>query len=185
MRRAARLSRAIGLSALGLLIATAGALAAGDGVYAGGSPKANRYMDIELQVLPGDRRANWRIDVYGPCTEYERLGRTVGTDAGDTPTDPQLRISGGRFTLRWHAHNSLSNLALLLPARRPRRRRRVRGYLPLPRERGARVSLRLARAPLARSPQARRLSINRVLGSPARMGHIASLGIPPQPRWEL
>ena len=47
---------------------------------------------------------------YGPCTEYEHLGRTVGTDAGNTPQDPQLRISGGRFALNWHAHSSLSNL---------------------------------------------------------------------------
>jgi hypothetical protein len=79
-------------------------------VYDGGSRKANRYMDIELQVLPSGHRANWRIDVFGPCTENERLGRTVGTDAGNTPPDPQLRISGGRFVLGHHAHNMLSNL---------------------------------------------------------------------------
>jgi hypothetical protein len=77
------------------LVATAGALAAGGRVYAGGSPKANRCMDIEIQVLPGDRRGNWRIDLYGPCTEYERLGRTVGTDAGNAPADPQLRRVAG------------------------------------------------------------------------------------------
>ena len=67
-------------------------------------------MDIEIQVLSAGRRANWRIDVFGPCTENLRLGRTVGTDAGNTPQDPQLRISGGRFALNWHAHSSLSNL---------------------------------------------------------------------------
>jgi hypothetical protein len=92
-------------------VATAGALAtAGGRVYAGGSRKANRFMDIDLQVLAGDRRANWRIDVYGPCTGNLRLGRTVGTDAGNTPSDPRLRISARRFTLKWHAHSSLSNL---------------------------------------------------------------------------
>ncbi len=86
------------------------ALAAGGPVYAGGSPKATRHMDIEIQVAPGGRRANWRIDVFGPCTENEQLGRTVGTDAGNTPPDPQLRISDGRFVLKHHAHSSLSNL---------------------------------------------------------------------------
>ncbi|HTT27906.1 MAG TPA: hypothetical protein VMG37_05820 [Solirubrobacteraceae bacterium] len=110
MGGASRLGRAVAVSVLVLLIATAGASAAGGPVYAGGSPKANRYMDIEIQVLAGGRRANWRIDVYGPCTENERLGRTVGTDAGNTPSDPRLRINSGRFTLEWHAHSSLSNL---------------------------------------------------------------------------
>jgi hypothetical protein len=85
---------ALALSVLLMSVATAGALAtAGGRVYAGGSRKANRFMDIELQVLAGGRRANWRIDVYGPCTGNLRLGRTVGTDAGNTPSDPRLRIS--------------------------------------------------------------------------------------------
>jgi hypothetical protein len=48
--------------------------------------------------------------VYGPCPENERLGRTVGTDACYMPSDPQLRINGGRFTLKRHAHSSLSNV---------------------------------------------------------------------------
>ena len=102
----------LGLATLGvvLLVASISALAAGSPVYAGGSRKANRYMDIEIQVLSGGRRANWRIDVFGPCTENLRLGRTVGTDAGNTPQDPQLRISRGRFALSWHAHSSLSDL---------------------------------------------------------------------------
>jgi hypothetical protein len=102
----------LGAATLGvaLLVANMTALAAGSPVYAGGSRKANRYMDIELHVVTGGHRANWRIDVYGPCTEYEHLGRTVGTDAGNTPQDPQLRISRGRFALNWHAHSSLSNL---------------------------------------------------------------------------
>src|ERR1700733_7417762 len=102
----------LGLATLGvvLLVVSMSALAASSPVYAGGSRKANRYMDIELQVLPGGRRANWRIDVFGPCTENERLGRTVGTDAGNTPQDPRVRISRGRFALNWHAHSSLSNL---------------------------------------------------------------------------
>ena len=102
----------LGLAMLGvvLLVVSMTALAAGSPVYAGGSRKANRYMDIELQVLPGGHRANWRIDVYGPCTENLHLGRTVGTDAGNTPQDPQLRINRGRFALNWHAHSSLSNL---------------------------------------------------------------------------
>ena len=104
------MGRVLGVTVLLLFAVTAGALAAGGHVYAGGSRKADRYMDIELQVLAGGRRANWRIDVYGPCTENLRLGRTVGTDAGNTPQDPQLRISRGRFALNWHAHSTLSNL---------------------------------------------------------------------------
>ncbi|MBV9605150.1 MAG: hypothetical protein JO027_08585 [Solirubrobacterales bacterium] len=92
-------------------IAAAGAAAAvAPGVYAGRSPRAVRHMDIELQVLPGDRRANWRVDVFGPCTEHLTMGRTVGTDAGNTPQDPRLRLSGGRFTLNWHAYASLHPL---------------------------------------------------------------------------
>jgi hypothetical protein len=51
-------------------------------------------MDITIQVLGGGHRARWRIDVFAPCTEHERLGRTVGTDAGNTPPDRRLRIRG-------------------------------------------------------------------------------------------
>ncbi len=103
----------LGLATVGvvLLVVSMSALAAGSPVYAGGSRKANRYMDIEPQVLSGGHRADWRIDVFGPCTENLRLGRTVGTDAGNTPQDPQLRISRVRFALNWQAHSSLSNLA--------------------------------------------------------------------------
>jgi hypothetical protein len=72
-------------------------------------PEGQPLHDIEIQVS-GGRRVNWRIDVFGPCTENLRLGRTVGTDAGNTPQDPQLRISRGRFALSWHAHSSLSDL---------------------------------------------------------------------------
>jgi hypothetical protein len=79
-------------------------------VYAGASRRANRHMDITIQVLAGEKRANWRVDVFGPCTEHLRLGRTVGTDAGNTPQDPQLRLTGGHFTLNWHAYASLHPL---------------------------------------------------------------------------
>ena len=79
-------------------------------MYAGGSRRANRHMDITIQVLPGGRRANWRVDVFGPCTEHLRLGRTVGTDAGNTPQDPRLRLAGGAFALNWHAYASLHPL---------------------------------------------------------------------------
>ncbi len=60
----------LGLATLGvvLFVVSMSALAAGSPVYAGGSRKANRYMDIEIQVLSRGHRANWRIDVYGPCT---------------------------------------------------------------------------------------------------------------------
>jgi hypothetical protein len=68
-------------------------------------------MDIAIQVLSAGRRGNWRIDVYGPCTENERLGRTVGTDAGSTPPDPQLRIKAGRFTLQRQATNPNAGLS--------------------------------------------------------------------------
>lgn len=93
-----------------LLLAAAVALAARSGVYKGGSRPANRHMDIAIQILGGGKRANWRIDVYGPCTEHERLGRTVGTDAGSTPPDPQLRIKAGRFSLKRRATSPYSGL---------------------------------------------------------------------------
>jgi hypothetical protein len=101
-----------GLALLGTLSVTAAvAMAVTPGVYKGGSrTPANRYMDIQLQVLRGSRRANWRIDVSGPCTENERLGRTVGTDAGSSPPDPRLKISNGRFLLRKHAIDTLDGL---------------------------------------------------------------------------
>jgi hypothetical protein len=88
-----------------MLTGSAGAVISGSHVYAGGSRKAARYMDIELQVLAGGSRANWRLDVYGPCTEHERLGRSIGTDVGNTPPDPQLRIHHGRFSLRRRGHS--------------------------------------------------------------------------------
>lgn len=114
MLRGSARSRALGIGAATLLsvlsTVTVSALAAGSRVYTGGSRKANRYMDIQLQVLPGGTRANWRIDVFGPCTEHERLARTIGTDAGATPPDPRLQINDGRFVLHRHARDPLSNL---------------------------------------------------------------------------
>jgi hypothetical protein len=67
-------------------------------------------MDITIQVLGGGHGARWRIDVFGPCTEHERLRRTVGTDAGNTPPDRRLRVRRGRFTLSKHATSSISGL---------------------------------------------------------------------------
>jgi hypothetical protein len=67
-------------------------------------------MDITIQVLRGSRRAKWRVDVFGPCTEHLRLGRTVGTDAGNIPQDPRLHLRGGRFVLNWHGYASLHPL---------------------------------------------------------------------------
>jgi len=60
------------VSVLVLLIATAGASAAGGPVHAGGPPKASRNMDIEIQVLPGGLCANWRIDVSRVKAEGSR-----------------------------------------------------------------------------------------------------------------
>jgi hypothetical protein len=96
----------------GAAIASVSAVAAvAPGVYAGGTPRANRYMDITIQVLRGGRSANWRIDVYGPCTEHERMGRTVGTDAGNTPPDPRLTLRDGSFVLNKHAMSKLDGLS--------------------------------------------------------------------------
>lgn len=104
----ARIS-AFGVAAV-LGVMPAVALAVTSGVYDGASRPGNRHMDIAIQVTDGGRRANWRIDVYGPCTENERLGRTVGTDAGSTPPDPRLRITSGRFTLTRRATNPNTGL---------------------------------------------------------------------------
>ena len=105
-----RRATAIIVAALVLATSGAGAALAATGVYSGGSRKATRYMDITIEVLSGGRSANWRVDVYGPCTENEQLGRTVGTDAGNTPPDRRLRIRGGRFTLTQHATSPFSGL---------------------------------------------------------------------------
>jgi hypothetical protein len=87
------------------------ALGVSRGVYRGASKGGSHHMDIAIQVLRGARQANWRIDVFAPCTEHEQLGRTVGTDAGNTPPDPRLQIKAGRFTLkRKPVTNTLSGL---------------------------------------------------------------------------
>jgi hypothetical protein len=49
--------------------------------------------------------------VFGPCTENDRLGRTVGTDAGNTPPNPQLKVHAGRFSLHQHATSSISGIS--------------------------------------------------------------------------
>jgi hypothetical protein len=78
-------------------------------VYAGGSRPANSQMDIALQLLR-DGRANWRVDVTGPCSQPGyRLGRTVGTDSGDG--DRRLRIHDGRFRISRHASVTWDDLA--------------------------------------------------------------------------
>ncbi len=66
-------------------------------------------MDIEIQVLRGGSRANWRIDVFGPCIRSDtQLDRTVGTDSGGG--DKQLEIRAGRFTLARRAYVKLDGL---------------------------------------------------------------------------
>jgi hypothetical protein len=105
-----RRAAAIILASVALTLSGAGAALAAGGVYAGGSPNATRYMDITIQVLSGGRSANWRVDVFGPCTENEHLGRTVGTDAGNTPPDRRLSIHDGRFKLSKQATSPFSGL---------------------------------------------------------------------------
>lgn len=105
-----RRTTAIVLASVLFTVASATVAFASASVYAGGSPKATRYMDITIQVLSSGRSANWRIDVFGPCTEDDQLSRTVGTDAGNTPPDRRLRLRGGRFTLSKHATSPLSGL---------------------------------------------------------------------------
>ena len=80
-------------------------------VYSGGSPKGVRHMDIMLGLVDGGRKADWRVDVFGPCTENDSLGRTVGTDAGNTPPNPPLVLHAERFVLRQHATSSISGLS--------------------------------------------------------------------------
>lgn len=104
------MKRLIALVVTVLAGASAGTALAASGVYSGGSPKRTRYMDITIQVLAGGHRANWRVDVFGPCTENEQLGRTVGTDAGNTPPDRRLEVHDGRFTLTKHATSPYSGL---------------------------------------------------------------------------
>ena len=110
MTRGTLLRGGIALALTLLLASAATAWAIYRGVYTGGSKPGNRHMDIALQILKGGHRANWRIDVYGPCTEHEQLSRTVGTDAGNSPPDPQLRIHAGHFRLRRRATNPNNGL---------------------------------------------------------------------------
>jgi hypothetical protein len=105
-----RRATAIILATVVLTLVGASAALGAAGVYAGDSPKATRHMDITIQVLSGGRRANWRIDVFGPCTEDDQLSRTVGTDAGNTPPDRPLRLRDGRFALSKHATSPVSGL---------------------------------------------------------------------------
>jgi len=91
------------------LAVSAVAAAVAPGVYAGRTPKAKRYMDIQIQVLRGGAQANWRIDVFGPCIRSDdQLDRTVGTDSGGG--DRQLQIRAGRFTLDRRAYVKLDGL---------------------------------------------------------------------------
>jgi hypothetical protein len=110
MRRRRGTRTVVALATIGAaLLVTGVAVAVAPGIYAGGTPKAKRYMDIAIQVLRGDRRANWRIDVFGPCMHSDdQLDRTVGTDSGGG--DKQLRITSGRFTLSRHAYVKLDGL---------------------------------------------------------------------------
>ena len=102
---------ALGVAALlGALIAPSAAMAVSRGVYKGGSKKAARHMDISLKVLRGARKANWRIDVYGPCNEGDTLSRSVGPDVGNDPPDPYLHLKDGAFSLRWHNTSPYSGL---------------------------------------------------------------------------
>lgn len=110
MRRKGRIRAVLALATVGTaLVLAAAAAAVTPGVHAGRTPKAARYMDIAIQVLGGDKRANWRIDVFGPCIHSDdQLDRTVGTDSGGG--DKELQIRAGRFTLDRHAYVKLDGL---------------------------------------------------------------------------
>jgi hypothetical protein len=101
----------VAFAVLAVALASAGVAIAAARVYSGGTPKANRYMDISFQLVDAGRKANWRVDVFGPCTENDRLSRTVGTDAGNTPPNPQLHVHAGRFSLRQHATSPISGIS--------------------------------------------------------------------------
>jgi hypothetical protein len=65
-------------------------------------------MDIAIKMLHSDRRADWRVDVYAPCSVSEySMGTTVGTDAGSVPPDPQIRFDRGRFVISRHATSDI------------------------------------------------------------------------------
>ncbi len=68
-------------------------------------------MDISFQLVDAGRKANWRVDVFGPCTENDRLSRTVGTDAGNTPPNPRLNLHAGRFSLHQHPTSPISGVS--------------------------------------------------------------------------
>jgi len=58
-------------------------------------------MQISFMLARDGRRANWDVNVYGPCSDGSQLGRTIGTQV--QPPEPLLRIRDGRFALHHSA----------------------------------------------------------------------------------
>jgi hypothetical protein len=106
---ARRVRRVLIVTALVAATCVTAAFAAAPGVYAGSTPLHHpRHMDIAIKVLHGGRRADWRVDVYAPCSVSEySMGTTVGTDAGSVPPDPQIRFNRGSFVISRHGTSDI------------------------------------------------------------------------------
>lgn len=106
---ARRVRRVLTVTVLVATTCVTAALAATPGVYTGSTPLRHpRHMDIAIKVLHGGRRADWRVDVYAPCSVSEySMGTTVGTDAGSIPPDPQIRFNLGRFVVSRHGTSDI------------------------------------------------------------------------------
>ena len=88
-----------------LIAACAGAaLAATPGLYASRAPnrRAQRWMEIKLQVLTGGQRVNWWFEATAPCTSP---GTSLGDDEQSGPGArpvPPARLVHGRFLVSHH-----------------------------------------------------------------------------------
>jgi hypothetical protein len=81
-----------GVGTAALLAATA-ALGAVPGIYAGGSRPGDHQMDISIQVLRGGHRANWRVDLEGPCDAAHCLRSIPCETSGWLPSATRAALS--------------------------------------------------------------------------------------------
>jgi hypothetical protein len=91
------LTRVAFVATLGLALSGGVAFSSGGVTYTGGSPKASHVMQIYLYLQP-DHRAQWDIDIRGPCSQGSELGRAIGT--GTSVHEPLLHLRLGRFRLQ-------------------------------------------------------------------------------------
>jgi hypothetical protein len=101
------LLRLVVLATMWLAFASGIALASAGTAYTGGSPKATHEMQIYLYLRP-HHRAEWRVDIEGPCSKGSKMGRSIGTDV--SIREPVLHLRHGRFML--HRSNTVETTGI-------------------------------------------------------------------------